>query len=421
MKILIISQYYSPENLPINFIINLLNENNVKTDILTGKPNYPEGKFFRGHSIFSKIKTIEDNKIIYRVPILPRGRGRFRGIKLGMNYISFVISARFFSKIYLKDESYDYIFVYANSPLLKTIPAISIGKRKKIPVILWVQDLWPESFEASGFKLPILIKKYIRKTIKNIYQDVTIIACQSRGFIEKIHNDFSVPYHKLFYLPNTVDKLFLNPNNLESSLNLGKKIPSNNQLSFDIFFTGNIGEAQSIDTVLEAAKILDKINSNIRFIIIGDGSKLKSLKKLALNYSLKNIFFLGAFPLQEIPYLLKSSSALLITLKNHPAFNLTIPNKLQSYYAFGKPIIGSISGEASKDIVTSGAGLVCEPECPEALAQTCLKIAKMEDKKIYEMSVNAKLYFEKKYSNKIFIDNFYSATVQATKLFSQNK
>ena len=167
MNILIVSQYFSPENLPINFVAKLLSKEGYNIEILTGKPNYPHGEFFDGFGIFSRIKNTENGITIYRLPIIPRGK-RFRALGLSLNYLSFVIVGCLLGPFLLKGKKFDAIFVYANSPITKTIPAILIGKIKKIPVILWVQDLWPESFIASGFRLPSILIRIIRKMVKKI-------------------------------------------------------------------------------------------------------------------------------------------------------------------------------------------------------------------------------------------------------------
>ena len=156
MKILIVSQYFHPENLPINFIAKLLKEHGQEINVLTGKPNYPKGKYFAGHSFFSKILGEEFSIKVFRIPITPRG-SRFRTFGLAFNYLSFAFIASIIAPFILKKEKYDVIFVYANSPITKTIPAITLGKIKKIPVVLWVQDLWPQSLEASGFRLPKIL------------------------------------------------------------------------------------------------------------------------------------------------------------------------------------------------------------------------------------------------------------------------
>ena len=380
MKLLLITQYYDPENLPINFVSRLLSQSEIEVDVITGKPNYPEGKFHKNFGFFSKIHYKQDRNSrgsIYRVPILPRGSAPFRGFKLAINYISFVISASIIPFFYIRKNQYDLVFVYANSPILKTIPALFIANRKKVPVLLWVQDLWPQSFEASGFRLPKIIKKILVRIVKFIYEHTNLIACQSVGFKKKIHEEYGIPYSKLAYLPNTVDDVFENPTDTKNLSLI--KILKPYEKNFNIVFTGNIGEAQAVHNILLAAKIIQKSSPKIHFIFIGSGSKLEEMKQYQKDHSITNVSFLGRFPVQDMPTILSASSALIISLKKDPIFSLTVPNKLQSYLAAGKPVIGSIEGEGKQIIHDAECGFTCPPDQPEVLAALCKKMFDLDD------------------------------------------
>ena len=398
MKILIVSQYFHPENLPINFIAKLLKEHGQEINVLTGKPNYPKGKYFAGHSFFSKILGEEFSIKVFRMPITPRG-SRFRTFGLAFNYLSFAFIASIIAPFVLRKEKYDVIFVYANSPITKTIPAITLGKIKKIPVVLWVQDLWPQSLEASGFRLPKILLTALSKIISIIYGNVDHIACQSSAFKEKIMNDFNIPREKISYLPNTIDDLFLNSTENNIDFDILNKIKNN----FKILFTGNVGEAQSMDTILRSAKELkEKSFKNINYIIVGSGSKLDYCKQFAQTEGLDNIFFLGQHPLEEMPNFIKFADALLISLKDEEIFNLTIPNKLQSYMASQKPIIGSLNGEGAKIIKISKSGIVSNAEDSHLLTKNVIEMASFKKEKLEELGKNAKDFFQTNFSSKIF-------------------
>ena len=398
MKILIVSQYFHPENLPINFIAKLLKEHGQEINVLTGKPNYPKGKYFAGHSFFSKILGEEFSIKVFRMPITPRG-SRFRSFGLALNYLSFALNASIIAPLMLRKEKYDVIFVYANSPITKTIPAITLGKIKKIPVVLWVQDLWPQSLEASGFKIPKIFLSALSKIISIIYKNVDHIACQSSAFKEKIIDDFNISKDKISYLPNTIDDLFLHPTTRNIDVDILKHIKNN----FKILFTGNVGEAQSMDTILRSAKELkDKSLKNINYIIVGSGSKLDYCKQFAEMERLDNIFFLGQYPLEAMPNFINFADALLITLKDEEIFNLTIPNKLQSYMASQKPIIGSLNGEGAKIIQISKSGLVSNAEDAHSLTENVVKMASLKKEELDEFGKNAKDFFQINFSSRIF-------------------
>ena len=400
MKVLLVTQYFKPENLPVNFIADSLVKNGYKLDVLTGKPNYPKGKFFKGFGFFSKIKQSFQNYDVYRVPIFPRGV-KFRTLGLVLNYTSFVFSASILGPLLLRKKKYDIIFVYANSPLTKAIPAIVLGKIKKIPVILWVQDLWPESFMATGYKLPVTLEGLLNKIVSWIYDNVDLILGQSEAFVKKIKEEHPLNDRKVDYLPNTINSIF------SPSLIIKTELTSHMDPfkdTFNILFTGNIGEAQSIETVILAANELKTRNlDNINFIIVGGGSKLQESKDRAYEMNLENIHFLGSFPLEEMPSFINFSDVLLLTLKDELTFNLTVPNKLQSYLASGKPILASLNGEAADLIIKSNSGFVVKSQDYKDLADKAIYMSGMKNNDLEELGVNGFEYFDKNFSIEVFI------------------
>ena len=270
--------------------------------------------------------------------------------------------------------------------------------------MLWVQDLWPQSFEASGFRLPAIIRKILVSIVKKIYEQTSLIACQSIGFKKKIHEEYEIPYSKLVYLPNTVDDVFENQSDTKNPLLM--KILQPYEKNFNIIFTGNIGEAQAIHNILLAAKIVQRSAPKIHFIFIGSGSKLDEMKQYQRDHSIRNVSFLGRFPVHDMPSILSTSSALIISLKKDPIFSLTIPNKLQSYLAAGKPVIGSIEGEGKKIIHDAKCGFTCEPDQPEVLAALCKKMSDLDDVTRETYGKNASNFYQHHFSPKSFVKTF---------------
>ena len=404
MKILIVTQYFYPENLPINFIASLLAKDKVQIDILTGKPNYPDGIFIKPHGFFSKIVERNKNFTIYRFPLIPRGRKNKR-IGLIFNYLSFVLSAIVLSPFFFFKKKYDYIFVYANSPITKAIPAIFIGKFLKVPVILWVQDLWPDNVINSGLKLPKFLYRVIFFITAFIYKKVDLIATQSEDFINKIKNDFGTKDEKLYYLPNTIDEIFLEEN---EDVNLPKKLLEKKD-SFKILFTGNISRHQGLEDLLAVSELIEKelkTTRKIEFFLVGEGSQKKHLEDIILKKEINNVHFLGSFPLKEMPAFIKKCDALFISLKADQNYNLTIPNKLQSYLASSKPIIGNIGGVSKKIILESEAGFVSEPGNVQKLADIIIQMSKTSKKQLEEIGKNGTNYYKDNFSNEVFLKNF---------------
>ena len=398
MKILIVSQYFYPENLPINFIAKQIKKSFGFVEVFTGKPNYPQGKFYEGYGFFSKIHDEVDSINVYRIPLIPR-RMKIRSIGLFLNYLSFMIISSFFIPFLLRHKKYDLIIVYANSPITKAIPAIVLSKIRKIPVILWVQDLWPESLNATGYKLPKFIEKLVFYFVKFIYKNVQCIACQSRSFIEKISSDHNIDSSKLAYLPNTIDDIFYKNN----SQNFQFQNFEQSEGDFNILFSGNMGEAQSLETILNSAVELRRRSiENIKIILAGNGSKFQFCRDFISKNNLTNVTLLGQVSLEKMPSLIEKCSALLITLKDEEIFNLTIPNKLQSYLASGKPILGSLKGEGAKIIRESNSGIVCDPEDYKNLTINMINLSNQSKKELEQFSENGLKYFHQNFKYEVF-------------------
>jgi glycosyltransferase involved in cell wall biosynthesis len=349
MRILIISQYFWPENFRINDLtLELKNRGHIIT-VLTGKPNYPKGTFFNGYSFFNKSFEFWEGIKIYRAKILPRRNGN--GINLFINYLSFT----FFSclKIFSIKGNFDKIIVYQLSPGTIGFTGLLAKYIFKAPVYFYIQDIWPESLADAGGIKSNFILKLVNIMMNFFYKKSNLILVQSNGFIDFLVNK-GVERNKIKYLPNTVES-FYKP---EKVLDI-----YNNQFpkGFNILFAGNIGFAQDFDTILNAAYILNEKKIDVNWVILGDGRAKDDLiikiKKLNLTNS---FYFLGVKPSIEMPFYFACADLLLVSLKKSEIFSLTIPSKVQSYMACKKPIIGNIDGIASKTIIDAGAGL-CSP------------------------------------------------------------
>lgn len=379
LKILIVSQYFWPENFTINSLARSLKLKGNDVDILTGKPNYPDGEIFKGYNLWGCNEDIWNGLRLFRIPLLPRGLGsRFR---LALNYISFVISGLLFSPFMLKGNKYDVIFVYAPSPITQVIPAIFLKFIFKVPVCLWVQDLWPDSIIATKGTESKFIICLLSWMVKLIYKNVDLVLIPSRGFKKNINK--ICPTVKVKFYPNSARNIFYVNH---------KKTNSINKRKFTILFAGNIGEAQSMETIIQAAELLISYN-NIIFQIIGSGSKFKWVESKIKKLNLYNIELKERIPENRMPIIMQQASALMVTLKNTDIMRLTIPNKIQSYLASGKPIIGSISGSGAKIINEANVGITCQPENPQALANAVIRMSLTSNAKLVNMGENGRKYF----------------------------
>jgi colanic acid biosynthesis glycosyl transferase WcaI len=387
MKILVISQYFYPENLRINDLCFSLQEKGHDITVLTGKPNYPSGKFFKGYNFFNKGHEIINNINVYRSFIFPRGSGG--GLRLFINYISFVFFG-FFKLLSIKG-SFDKVFVYAPSPItVGYLGAIAAFFYKAKPY-LWVHDLWPESVKVAGNINNKFILYIIDLMTRSIYFSYQNILVQSPNFKEYLI-DQGVKAYKIKYYPYYAENFY---DIVDKKSDVDNLFPR----GLNITFAGNIGVSQSFDTIIKAVKIASSKVADLNLIIIGDGrDKDRVMSEIKNNNLSSNFKFLGSFNPQEMPYFFASSDALLVTLKKSKIFSFTIPGKIQSYLACGKPIIGSIDGIGAEIIDKASCGLTSESEDYEALADSMINFSKLPLSKRDELGRNARAYFEKEFS-----------------------
>jgi len=393
MRILVITQYFWPENFRINDLVTELSNRSHQVTVLTGVPNYPTGKTFpefqKNQELFSRFGTVP----VFRVPMLPRGKGV---ISLFLNYISFVFMASVVGIWKLRKESFDVIFVFGVSPVTVAIPAIIMKGIKKIPVALWVLDLWPESLESVGVIRSKLLLNMVGKLVSFIYRHCDLILGQSKSFISQIKK-YSYPFTPVNYFPTWSDVSF-EFSNIDPAIEIPKE-----EGTFNILFTGNIGEAQDFPAILNAAEIL-KENKNIRWIILGDGRKASWVKAEIERRGITNNFLmLGSFPLHRMPSFFKHASALLVCLKDEPIFSLTIPGKLQTYLAAGIPVLAMINGEGSEIIRESGAGLTCSAGDSTGLVEAIRQMTGMSNDALQEMGRLGKNFSLREFSRETLI------------------
>ena len=389
MKILIISQYYYPENFIINDFVKSLKIKGNYVEVLTGIPNYPDGKFYKGYKLFNKNKEVIDKIIIHRSRLFPRLNAN--KLSISLNYISFVVFGIF--KLFFIRGDFDKIFVFAPSPITVGIVGIFAAKKFKAKAFIWVQDLWPESVKVAGNVNNKLILQALNILTKKIYKYYDLIFVQSEGFINYIV-DQNINKKNIKYLPNFANDFYIN-----------KKNKIINYDRFAITFAGNIGKSQNLEILIEAAKVLKKKSEKIIFIIIGSGRNYNSLiNKIKKNDLMDYFNFLGRKEPELMPNYFSSSDVMLISLKKSSIFSLTVPSKLQSYMAFGVPILGSIDGITNKIINESNSGLASSAEDVNGLVSNIIKMKNLNTSELNKMAINSKRYYEKHFSKEVVIN-----------------
>lgn len=392
-NILVITQYFWPENFKINDLCLGLKERGYNITVITGIPNYPKGSFFEGYTFFNR--SVEDwNGIrVIRSWLFPRGKAN--GKRLFLNYLSFAFSASL--KVVLAKIKTDAILVFEPSPITVGIPAVIARRKYKVPIYFWVQDLWPESVSAGGGIRNKFVLTMLDRLTRFIYKRCEYILIQSEAFRAYIVAQ-SVASGRIVYFPNSTESFY---KVRSCTPEYKRRLPD----GFNIVFAGNIGEAQSFDTILDAASILMDEGISVNWNILGEGRLKEYVKNRIEEKGLKGIFFLhGSYPSTEMPYYFSCADALLVTLKKNKIFSLTIPSKVQSYLACGRPILASLDGEGARIIKEAKAGFCSEAENPKALADSIRKIRSLSGDDIRMLGVNARTYYEKEFEREKLLD-----------------
>lgn len=394
MHILIISQYFWPENFRINDLAQGFIERGHKVTVLTGSPNYPGGKFFTGYGFFNRQEEYQGVRVV-RVPLISRGNGM--SLRLIANFLSFALSASILGPILCR-QKFDLIFVFEPSPVTVGIPALVFKKIKSIPIMFWVQDLWPESLSATGAIKMNALLKMVDQMVKTIYKGCNQILTTSLAFHPYIAR-YGVDKSKIKYFPQSAENIYrpviVSEDAYQNSLMKG---------GFRVVFAGNIGAAQSFKTILDAAQLTSDYG-DIQWLIIGDGRMHDWVKNEISSRNLSStVHLLGKHDVEAMPFFFALSDVLLVTLKRDPIFSLTIPGKLQSYLACGKPIVAALDGEGARIIEESRSGLTCPSEDSQGLANAIIRMYEMPKHERESMGKNAMDYYKANFDRDLLID-----------------
>ena len=388
MRILIITQNFFPENFRINDLCLGLKDKGHEESVLTGKPNYPNGKFYDGYTFLNKRQDTYHGINVYRSNLIPRGSAS--GLRLLINYISFVFFANF--RILSIRGKFDRIFVYAPSPITVGYIGVFASFYFKAKPFLWVHDLWPESVKAAGGVNNKFILRLVNIMTKSIYYFYDNILVQSPYFKNYLVNQ-GVKSEKITYYPYYAESFY-------KVVDKNEKIESLFPKGLNIIFAGNIGVAQSFDTIVEAVKIALNEVENLNIIVLGDGRDKERILKKIKEEDLNNFYFMGSFPPEDMPEYFASADALLVSLKKSKIFSSTIPGKLQSYLACGKPIIASLDGIGAKIVNDASCGFSSGAENFHGLAESIIAFSKLKDIDKINLGKNGRKYYEKEFDRK---------------------
>ena len=395
MRILIVTPHFYPESFKCNDVAFELLHRGFEVEVMTAIPDYPIGHYFKGYGIFKRRREIVKGVKIYRSFIIPRGKGG--AIRLSLNYISYTIFSSLLSLWIGLTRKYDAIFVYETSPIMVGIPAVIMKKMQHIPLLFWVQDLWPESLSAAGGIRNKRILSIFEMLTTWIYKNSDKILISSKGFKQSICNKGNFA-PKIDYFPNWIDAVLCNrpKENFE--------IPSF-PTGFIVMMAGNMGDAQDLPNVLQAAYRI-KDHSNIHFVFVGEGRKKSWVESYVQEHELgKTVHCLGRFPLSVMPNLFYKADVLLLSLKDSEIFSLTVPSRLQAYMYAGKPIVAMINGEGERVVSDSKCGYSVRAGDYKSLADLLIRLSEEDKSVLQQMGLNGKLYSQKYYDFDNCIDN----------------
>jgi colanic acid biosynthesis glycosyl transferase WcaI len=394
-RILLITQWFDPEPTfkGILFAKELVSRG-FEVEVITGFPNYPGGTLYDGYRVKFIQKEVIDGVLVTRVPLFPSHDKS----KLGrvFNYLSFAFSSLIYGLFFSKRA--DVIYAY-HPPLTVGISALIIKLFRRVPVVLDIQDMWPDTLKATGMISNSSLLGFVSKVCNLIYSGVTKIVVLSPGFKDLLI-DRGVPENKIKIIYNWADEKVLRTTTNETP----KELASIE--GFKILFAGNVGQAQGLNVILDAALLLKDDVPKLQFLVLGRGFQLDDLKRRANDLNLDNVHFLPAVGMDKVGSFLGSADALLIHLNSDPLFEITIPGKTQAYMSVGKPIIMGVSGDASNLVLRADCGVCFEPENSVALAEAAKSLMLLDPTDIQRLGENAERFYDEDLSVKVGVDSF---------------
>ncbi len=396
MRVLVVSQYFWPETFRINDVVLDLTQRGHDVTVLTGLPNYPDGVVFPEYRADPKRFAQFAGAGIVRVPVFPRGRGSWR---LMLNYATFVLTGCLLGPWLLREREFDIIFIFQLSPVTSAIPGLVVSRFRKLPVMMWVLDLWPDTLAALGVVRTPWVLDLIGRMVGAIYRRCNLVLGQSRAFesnVRRLSGDSS----RFRYLPGWPEPIFQGE---LTGIKPAAAVAQYMDGTFNVFFAGNLGESQGLPALLDAVEEL-RNRHDIRFILVGDGRAAGWVRAEVKRRNLEDrVILLGRYPIEEMPSFFRAASALLVTLKPDPAFANTIPGKVQAYMATGLPLLGMLDGEGARILRESGSGFVAAAGDGVGLANRVREMATLTLSERAAMGARGKEYANREFNREMLL------------------
>ena len=378
VQILLLSQWFQPEphfkGLPL---AQALADLGHEVEVLTGFPNYPGGRLYPGY----RVKLWQREQMgavgVTRAPLYPSHDRS--AIKRIANYVSFAVSSTLLA---LTRPRPDVVYVYC-PPMTAAAAAVILRFLRRVPYVVDIQDLWPDTLASTGMVKNGLIMRMVGAWSNFAMRHAERLVVLSPGFKRRlVDRGIAVPIDVIpNWAPPEIERLMIAPFSAVRECGI-----------FNVLFAGNMGQAQALTTVLDAAALLLG-DPSIRFTFIGGGVQVEELKKLANKRDLANVTFLPSRPAEEMMDVFADADALLVHLRDDPLFAITIPSKTQAYLAAGKPILMGVLGDAAAMVEQAGAGLIYEPENAKALAEAVVKLSRLSPAERQQMGERGQAFY----------------------------
>lgn len=409
MRLLVVSQYFWPEDFRVNDFVLGMRERGHEVTVLTGLPNYPGGKVYDAYHADPAAHARFHDVEVVRVPLVPRGSN---AVMLALNYLSFALSASILGPWKLRGRAFDAIFVFQTSPITAALPALLLRRLKRVPVLMWILDLWPETLAAVGVIRNRRLLGLVGLLVSFIYRRCDRILTQSQAFRDSLLAHGARP-DQIRYFPNWIEPTF------EGGVHDAAPAPELAPYAggFNVMFAGNIGEAQDMPAVMEAAALTRDV-PGLRWLIVGDGRAADLLRSGVARLGLQDrVILLGRHPLERMPAFMAGADALLVSLRAEPVFNMTVPGKVQSYLASGLPTLAMLDGEGGRVVAESSGGLASPASDSGALAANVRRLVAMTAVERAAMGEAAQAYAAAHFGRGALFDAFVSWADEARRQF----
>ncbi|MFA4971002.1 MAG: glycosyltransferase family 4 protein [bacterium] len=396
MKILLLTQWYYPEPGPhVHELAEELVSRGHGVTVLTGFPTYPSDRFYEGYRPRLFLREECGGVKIVRVPHFAHGKGS--AVLRVLNYCSFMFSAMTIGNALIGKADCMYVFL---PPPLLGLAAKVISFFHRISLMYDIQDIWPDAIEASSFSCSKVFKRAISLIASFVYPFAKAISVPSAGYRRNLISK-GVEGDRIEVIPNWADEHIFRPLPYDATMARQYGLEG----AFTVVFAGNLGHAQSLETILDAAELL-RDKPDIRFLLAGDGAALESLRVRCGRSGLTNVIFAGRLPVEDMPLLFSVADLLVVHLREHRAFRMTIPRKTQEYMACGKPILMGVGGDAAELINETRAGVTCRPELPAEMAEAILQVYQLSPEQRRVIGNNARKAYERLFQKRDVVGQY---------------